>query len=614
MDPIILDFQTAVRECFDVTAEANRFHIQACGAEFDQDFTWVMFPWVKSLGKSPDILGNTIGNWLVDQNKIKSFQIVKGFLNFSLSDEQWHDRWISFQQRLSTSLKNNRLENENQFHGKKILIEYCSPNTNKPLHLGHIRNILLGWSLYKIHQFAGAHMETTQVINDRGVAICKSMLSWSKWSNLQTPQSSGIKPDHFVGEYYVLFEKKFQEEYQQWLSTEQATDIKISTYADLSTEEFKSKFKNEYFNKYSSLGKEISQMLLDWEANDSSVKQLWKQMNSWVYEGFQKTYDKLGVHFDYTYYESETYLLGKDIIQKGLENGVFYKAEDGSVWVNLEDVGLDKKILIRSNGTSLYITQDLGTAQQRDQKHQADRYIYVVGDEQDYHFKVLFETLKRLGEAFASKLYHLSYGMVDLPQGKMKSREGTVVDADDLIADVIREAKSSAEERGEIAVLPIEEQESIFTLIGLSALKYFILKVNPKKRMLFDPKEAVDMQGHTGPYIVNAYVRIQSILRKQEAPSVAPRIDLNVHEKSIMRLSMEFPNIIVDSASTLDPSHLGNYLYQLSKEFHKYYHDHSILHAPTEDVKLFRLYLCKWVGAILNKGMSCLGIEMPDRM
>lgn len=607
MDPNTFAFQAAFEELFNISASSKELHIQACTPEFDKDYTFILFPWIKKLNKKPEEIGELLGEKLLSEKIISDYQIIKGFLNFNYPDRYWMQML-----RAPYSLT----DQENPKKAEKILIEYCSPNTNKPLHLGHIRNVLLGWSVYKILKASGHLVETTQVINDRGVAICKSMLAWKKWGNDLSPERTGIKSDHFVGDYYVLFEKKFQEEYQIWLDSDQATEIHETKFAGIERKDFKSKFKNEYFNSISPLGDEIRKMLVLWESNDPETINLWKQMNQWVYDGFEKTYNRLQIKFDHIYYESQTYLLGKDIIQKGLQSGVFYKESDGSTWVDLEPRGLDKKILMRKDGTSVYITQDLGTARQRHLKHQADRYIYVVGDEQDYHFKVLFETLKVLNESFADHLYHLSYGMVDLPEGKMKSREGNVVDADDLIDSVVEEARKSAQERGEIAVLPENEQEIIFNKIGMSALKYFILKVHPKKRMLFDPKEAVDMQGHTGPYIVNAYVRIQSILRKQEKQIDfnENQISINRNEKTLIRLIRDYESIIQSAAKDLDPSHLANYLYQLAKEFHKYYHDFSILNADTEELKYFRLSLSRKVSDILKSGMECLGIEMPDRM
>ncbi|MBK8955657.1 MAG: arginine--tRNA ligase [Saprospiraceae bacterium] len=612
MNPLTYSFQQAFQELFDITVDASELHIQACSSEHDKDYTLILFPWVKKLNKTPEEIASLLGAKLLAQNSISGYQLVKAFFNFDVPNDYW------FNLLKSTAGAQGHLPEDPEHPSKKekILIEYCSPNTNKPLHLGHIRNILLGWSVNKILKAIGNEVETTQVINDRGVAICKSMLAWKLWSGGETPESSGIKSDHFVGRYYVLFETKFQEEYNNWLQSQSAHDIYEIKFPGTDAKEFKSKFKNEYFNTISPLGEEIRKMLLAWESNDPETLSLWKQMNQWVYTGFDHTYKRLQVSFDYTYYESQTYILGKDIIQHGLEKGTFYKESDGSTWVDLESRGLDKKILMRMDGTSVYITQDLGTASQRHERHQANKYIYVVGDEQDYHFKVLFETLRLLGLDFAEHLYHLSYGMVDLPEGKMKSREGNVVDADDLIEKVIEEARSGAEERGEIAVLSATEQESIFNKIGLAALKYFILKVHPRKRMLFDPKEAVDMQGHTGPYIVNAYVRIQSILRKQtELKSFEENaIELNRNERTLIRMVAEYGNVMRTSAKDLDPSHLANYLYQLAKEFHRYYHDYSILNADTEDLKFFRMFLSKHVSEILKQGMDCLGIEMPDRM
>jgi arginyl-tRNA synthetase len=603
-------FKESFYSVYKYTGTVEEFPVTFCSGEFNEDYTFVLFPWVKKLSLSPLQIGNELGEQLITGNKIKSYSIVKGFFNFSLTDEFWiQQNYLFNHDALEVRIKLNT-------EPKKYLIEYCSPNTNKPLHLGHIRNILLGWSIYKIFKSLGHQVETSQIVNDRGVAICKSMLAWLKYSNGLTPEQAGIKADHFVGEYYVLFETKFKEEYDAWQSGEIANQIFNQNNKEEDTRDsFFKKYKNEYFNKYSILGKEVRDMLLAWERNDPETISLWKKMNSWVYEGFDKTFQKLGVSFDHYYYESQTYLLGKDIVQSGLDNKVFYKMEDGSVWIDLEDIHLDKKIILRSDGTSVYITQDLGTARLRHQKHAADQYIYVVADEQEYHFKVLFEILKRLKEPYAQGLFHLAYGMVDLPEGKMKSREGTVVDADDLIGEVISEATKTAVERGEIAALTEAEQLSICSKIGMAALKYFILKVSAKKRMIFNPKESVDMQGHTGPYIVNAYVRIKSILRKSECKNkqVVPE-QIAIEERNLIKQLLYYPDVLMDSAKTLDPSHLANYLYTLAKDFHKYYHDFRILKAETENLTQWRLLLCGNISRVLFHGMDCLGISMPERM
>jgi arginyl-tRNA synthetase len=603
-------FKNTFNSVYNYSGSSNEFPVLSCSPEFKEDYTFVLFPWVKKLKLSPDQIGKTLGEELIAQNKIKSYFIVKGFFNFSFDDNFWiQSNHSYFRKDLNSIVKISEAP-------RKYLVEYCSPNTNKPLHLGHVRNILLGWSVYNILRAIGHKVETSQIINDKGVAICKSMLAWKKYADGKTPEKEGIKPDHYVGKYYVLFDIKFKEEYDAW----QKTDFGISVYNDQRKEDerekdFYSRYKNEYFNKYSQLGKETRDMLLAWENGEPETRALWTQMNSWVYQGLWETYKKLEVDFDHTYYESQTYLLGKDIVAEGLSKNVFYKLEDGSVWIDLEDIGLDKKIILRSDGTTVYITQDLGTARERHQKHAADHYIYVVADEQDYHFKVLFETLKKLEEPYANGLFHLSYGMVDLPEGKMKSREGTVVDADELVEEVIQEAKKTALERGEIAVLKESEQEKICTKIGMAALKYFILKVTAKKRMVFNPKESVDMQGHTGPYIVNAYVRIKSILRKASCQNgkVIPE-NIDFEERNLIKQILYYPQILQESARSLDPSHLANYLYALAKDFHKYYHDFRILNAETSNIKEWRLMLSENISSILNHGMNCLGISMPERM
>lgn len=610
MDHFSVIFKETFDRVFDYKGPQDQFVVQSCAAEHGEDYTFVLFPWAKKLGISPQILGEKTGEYLIEKQHITSFQVIKGFLNFSVSNKYWVQKNVDWANlSVSDHLKRNKPR-------KKFLLEYCSPNTNKPLHLGHIRNILLGWSVYNILRASGNDVETTQVINDRGIAICKSMYAWKTWGNGETPEGTGKKPDHFVGDYYVLFETKFREEYSIWQSSEDAKVIYNKNHKnDESEKSFFARYKNDYFNAWSAIGKEVRELLLRWENGEPDAIALWSKMNHWVYQGFEETFKELNVHFDHYYYESETYLLGKDLIKTGIDKHIFYQEPDGSVWVNLEDCGLDKKILMRSDGTSLYITQDLGTAHMRHEKHRADSYIYVVADEQDYHFKVLFETLRKMGEPYADQLHHLSYGMVDLPEGKMKSREGNVVDADDLIKDVILEAQSTAEERGEINILPPGEQKRIFRLIGLAAIKYFILKVSPKKRMIFDPKESVDMQGHTGPYIVNAYVRIQSILRKATPDSsLIQNPNVGKSERLLLRLLYNYPDVIHVAAQQLDPSHLANYLYNLAKEFHKFYHDYRILTAETEQVIQFRLLLCKNIANVIEHGMNCLGIEMPERM
>ncbi len=582
-------------------------------AEFDGDITYIVFPLVRELKKKPEDIAHEIGTDITASNEsIKAYTVVKGFLNVSLTDAFWLGQLAG-------------IEGENNYgtfpkRDKKVLVEFSSPNTNKPLHLGHIRNILLGWSSSMLLEAAGYDVLKTQIINDRGIAICKSMVAWGEFGEGKTPESTSTKGDHFIGEYYVLFETKFKEEYLAW----QATDEANATYAEHKKPEqtadgFYKAYKNQYFNNFSALGAKATDLLIKWEENDTDVKALWSKMNSWVYKGFDETYSDLGVSFDDLYYESDTYLLGKDNIEQGLKDGTFYSKEDGSVWIDLEDVGLDHKLVLRSNGTSVYMTQDIGTAQIRYDDHKTEKMLYVVADEQDYHFKVLFEIMKKLKAPFADGLHHLSYGMVDLPTGRMKSREGTVVDADDLIAEVIGEVKKQASERGELEETTEEERAEIYRKIGLSALKFFILKVNPKKRMIFNPEESVDMQGQTGPYIQNAYVRIQSILRRWETMKDNVTADkevdvLHEQESGLIQTLVAYPQEVLLSAENYDPSGMASYLYNLAKDYHKFYHDVRILTAESPEAMLLRIRLCESVAMVLKSGMKLLGIEMPERM
>jgi arginyl-tRNA synthetase len=578
--------------------------------EFDGDYTIVVFSLTKATRKAPDQLANEIGTYLIENGKsFTDFNTIKGFLNLSLNPSLWLD--------LLKGIAKNDQFGQAPSNGKKVLIEFSSPNTNKPLHLGHIRNILLGWSTSMIFEEAGYEVLKTQVINDRGIAICKSMLAWQKFGEGKTPESTGIKSDHFVGEYYVLFESAFRKEYQSWQETDEAEEVYSKGKGDdTARDDFFKGFKNRYFNEYSKLGIEAREMLHRWEDGDKDTLDLWKKMNGWVYLGFDETYEKLGVHFDVIYHESDTYKLGKSLIEDGLKHDIFYKKEDGSVWIDLEEEGMDQKLVLRSDGTSVYMTQDLGTAHTRFEKHGTEKMVYVVADEQNYHFKALFAILKKIGEPYADGLHHLSYGMVDLPSGKMKSREGTVVDADDLIEEVIQEAKQVAQERGELENVTDDEQNEIFRKIGLAALKFFIVKVNPKKRMTFDPKESVDMQGQTGPYIQNAYVRIQSILRKFDSKvyHFDSYQELEEMEKSLLIQLEAYPKMVLEAADQYDPSLVANYTYALAKSFHKFYHDVRIIQAETESAKYFRLTLASQVARILERCMSLLGIEMPEKM
>ncbi|MEM7101793.1 MAG: arginine--tRNA ligase [Bacteroidota bacterium] len=554
--------------------------------EFEGDFTVVVFPYTKLARKGPEQVAKEIGDFLVaNLDIVESYNVIKGFLNLVIADSFWK----GFLEKVYNTENYGKIAP----NGRKVMVEFSSPNTNKPLHLGHIRNILLGWSTSRIMEMAGYEVIKVQIVNDRGVHICKSMVAWLKFGNGETPESSGLKGDHLIGKYYVLYSK--EETAQKAALAEQGIE-----------------------DDEPAILKEARAMLRKWENGDEDVIQLWKKMNGWVYDGFEATYKNLGVHFDKYYYESDTYLLGKDIIADGLGKGLFYEKADSSVWIDLSDVRLDEKIVRRSDGTSVYMTQDLGTARLRFQDFGAEKMVYVVGDEQDYHFKVLFEILKRLGEPYAEGLYHLSYGMVNLPTGKMKSREGTVVDADDLIHEVVYEAKSQSLERGELLGLEESEKEVIWKDIGLSALKYHMLKVHPKKSMLYDPKESLELQGQTGPYIQNAYVRVAGVFRNLASEFSASKMmeyeKLESHEKETLLLLHQFPAVVQSAASEYDPSEIAHYAYDLAKTYHRFYHEHSILKAPSDAAKSFRLALSQAVGNVLGSAMDLLGIEMPERM
>ncbi len=601
----------AVKELYGLDISDSLLPITPTRKEFQGDFTVVTFPLTKLAKKKPEIIGEELGQILArDFSELDSFNVIQGFLNLSLIPAFWNSFVLS--------LQDNPSFGELPANGEKVLVEFSSPNTNKPLHLGHIRNILIGWSVSKILKAAGFDVFNVQIINDRGIAICKSMLARKIWGAGKTPQNTGIKGDFFVGSYYVLFEQKFQEEYAAWQLTTEAREVfESKKKEDQSELAFFKSYKDLYFNAYSELGKQAAEMLRNWEAGEEETIATWSQMNQWVYAGFDHTYQLLGVHFDKLYYESETYLLGKDIVQAGIEKSVFYKEADGSVWIDLTDVKLDKKVVLRKDGTSVYITQDLGTAELRYDDFKANKMIYVVADEQNYHFQVLFEIAKKLKVPYAEGLHHLSYGMVDLPTGKMKSREGTVVDADDLIAEVVLEARKNSEERGVLADLTDAERSEIIRKIGLAALKYFIIKVQPQKRMTFDPKESVDMQGQTGPYIQNAFVRIQSVLRKAgdfDATTAGNYLEFVLEEREIIQQLYQYPNVIEESALQYDPSAIANFAYALAKNYHRFYHEHSILKADDLAVRSFRLCMSKAVGSVLNHSMNLLGIEMPDKM
>lgn len=581
---------SAVENCFGKKCDISLISIQKTRKDFEGDFTLVVFPLLKISGLNPEQTADALGKFLTkDLSSFSKFNVVKGFLNLSLSDNQWYD-----------FLKNADLDSSFGFNkiatGRKILLEYSSPNTNKPLHLGHVRNNLLGFSVAEILKANGDEVIRTNLVNDRGVHICKSMLAWQLWGNNETPESSGLKGDHLVGKYYVEFDKHLKEEIKQKI------DKGLS---------------KEDAEKNSELLFQIQEMLRKWEAGDKEVIALWEKMNSWVYNGFDLTYKNLGVSFDKIYYESQTYLYGKDLVEDGLAKGVFYKKDDQSVWIDLTQDGLDHKLVRRSDGTSVYITQDLGTAVQRMKDFGSlHGMIYTVGNEQDYHFKVLFLILDKLGYSWAKNCYHLSYGMVELPEGKMKSREGTVVDADDLIEEMINTAEATTRELGKIEDFTSEEAKKLYRNLGLGALKYFILKVDPRKKMLFDPKESVDFNGNTGPFIQYTYARICSLERKsKEFDSVNFSIqEFHPAERELLRILHDFSTTISDAAKSFSPALIANYAYELAKTFNQFYHDCKILKEESEDKRSLRIRISALTGRVLKSSMGLLGIEVPEKM
>lgn len=559
--------------------------VQENKTDFEGDFTIVIFPLVKQLKKSPDVLGAELGEVLLQSvDFVEKYNVVKGFLNISVKSELFLEIFKATQENFGKIQPKN----------KKVMVEYCSPNTNKPLHLGHIRNILLGYSVSQILQEAGYEVVKTQIVNDRGVHICKSMLAWEKFGNGETPETSGLKGDKLVGNYYVKFDQEYKKE------------IEALKQKGISEDEAK---------KQAPLFLEAQKMLLDWEKEDQKVRQLWEMMNQWVYAGFAETYKRLGVDFDQIQYESNTYLLGKNIIQEGVAKGVFYQKEDGSVWCDLTDEGLDEKLLLRGDGTSVYITQDLGTAVGRFEDNNIQKLIYTVGNEQDYHFQVLFKILKKLGYQWADQLCHLSYGMVELPNGKMKSREGTVVDADDLMQEMYLTAKEKAKELGKLENLTDEEKEKSYEIVGIGALKYFMLKVDPKKKMLFNPAESIDFNGNTGPFIQYTYARIQSLLEKANFQNTAlAEVVPNVSEKELISRLSEMKNVIEKASEMLSPAHLANYIYDLVKVYNSFYQNNPILGQDDEAVKNFRLHLSLLTSKTIRKGLELLGIGVVNRM
>ncbi len=577
----------AVQSLYNATLETVEF--QATRKDFEGDITIVVFPMLRVVKGNPVQIGEAIGSHLVEHvAEVSKFNVVKGFLNVVLSDAYFLNFFNQVNDFSSFGITPQGTD--------AMMVEYSSPNTNKPLHLGHIRNVLLGYSVAEILKAAGKKVYKTQIINDRGIHICKSMLAWQRYGNSETPESSGLKGDKLVGKYYVKFDKVYKEEIAQLLAQGK------------SEEEAKSQ---------APILLEAQEMLRLWEAGDNDVVALWKEMNGWVYAGFEQTYKTIGVDFDSYYYESNTYLLGKDNIMEGLEKGVFYKKEDGSVWCDLTEDGLDEKIVLRSDGTAVYMTQDIGTAIQR-VKDQSDinGIIYTVGNEQDYHFRVLFLILKKLGFTWAENLYHLSYGMVDLPSGKMKSREGTVVDADDLIADMANTARTISEDLGKIDDYSEEEKDTLYQTIGLGALKYYILKVDPKKRILFNPEESVDFQGNTGPFIQYTYARIQAILRKagETGSNNHVQVVLQPKEKELLKQLQLFPETIQLAAQNYSPALIANYTYELVKLYNSFFQNVSIFGAETEEQKVFRIQLSRSVGAVIKTSFKLLGIDVPERM
>ena len=563
----------AVKALYGADVEPAAMQVAVTRKEFEGDFTLVVFPLLRTSRKSPDATGVEIGEWLVANcPEVAAYNSVKGFLNLSLSNLYWREALASI------------VEDENYGQlpatGRRVMVEFSSPNTNKPLHLGHIRNNLLGASVSDLLKAAGDEVIKATLVNDRGVHICKSMYAWQQRFNGATPESTGKKGDHLVGDCYVEFAKMEKED--------------------------------------PSVMDKVHEMLVQWEEGDPAVRKLWEMMNSWVFDGFEQTYKALGITFDRTYYEHDTYLLGKELVQKGLDMGVLVRDPDGSVWCDLTADGLDRKLLLRSDGTSVYITQDLGTAERRFSEFKLDSHIYVVGDEQNYHFQVLKLILKKLGFDWADQIFHLSYGMVELPEGKMKSREGTVVDADDLIEKMYEEAKATSEESGKLEGIADEEKERLYHMIGLGALKYFILKVDPKKKMLFNPKESIDFNGNTGPFIQYTHARICSILRKAAEQNLAaalnPAVELSPKEIRLVKILGAYPQKVAEAAAALSPAVIANYCYDLAKEFNQYYHDTPILKEPDQEVLKMRLELISTLAGVLRRGMKILGIDLPERM
>lgn len=587
---------------YGVDVQEKMVQLQKTKREFEGSLTLVVFPFLKISKKKPEDTAAEIGEWLQkNDSNVASFNVVKGFLNLVISQESW----LGLLNAINADEKYGEVKADEK--SPLVMIEYSSPNTNKPLHLGHVRNNLLGWSLAQIMQANGNRVVKTNIVNDRGIHICKSMLAWLKWGNGETPESSGKKGDHLIGDYYVAFDKHYREEVKELTAKFVAEGM--------TDEEAEKKAKEE-----SPLIKEAHDMLVKWEQNDPEVRALWEKMNSWVYAGFDETYKALGVAFDKIYYESQTYLKGKAKVEEGLEKGLFIRKDDNSVWADLTNDGLDQKLLLRSDGTSVYMTQDIGTAEMRFNDFPIDKMIYVVGNEQNYHFQVLSILLDRLGFKWGKELVHFSYGMVELPNGKMKSREGTVVDADDLVAEMIADARKTSEELGKFNDMTDEERSEIARIVGMGALKYFILKVDARKNMLFNPEESIDFNGNTGPFIQYTYARIRSIMRKAAAQnitvpeSLGKGFNVNQKETELIQKISEYGAAVAQAGKDYSPSGIANYCYELTKEFNQFYHDYSILGADTDEEKTLRLVLAANVAKTLKNGMALLGIEMPERM
>ena len=583
----------AIKSLYGADVEQGSLQVQVTRKEFEGDYTLVVFPLLKVSHSSPENTGKAIGEWLRENvSEIAGYNCVKGFLNISFSPLYWNELF-------------NDILSDNDFGqlpstGQNIMVEFSSPNTNKPLHLGHIRNNLLGDSVSRLLKACGNNVMKVTLVNDRGVHICKSMLAWLKEGNGITPENSGKKGDHLVGDCYVAFNDIYKKEVDELVAGGMTKDQAEKEAPSL---------------------KEAHEMLVKWEEGDKDVRELWKTMNGWVMDGFDKTYRELGISFDKTYFESETYLLGKELVQKGLDMGVFVKDPDGSVWCDLTADGLDRKLLLRSDGTSVYMTQDLGTAERRFSEYKLDSHVYVVGNEQNYHFQVLKLILGKLGFKWADDIFHLSYGMVELPEGKMKSREGTVVDADDLLEQMYDEARQTSEESGKLADMSDDEKAQLYRMIGLGALKYFIIKVDPKKTMLFNPKESIDFNGNTGPFIQYTHARIKSILRKADdqgishkAADVLASIEPSAKETRLIKLLSTYPAKVAEAGAAYSPAVIANYAYDLAKEFNQYYHDTRILQEEDQDVRRFRLVLIQTVAEVLVKAMDILGIQLPERM